>query len=473
MVSSKGCVLYFNPRFSELTDLTPESVGDDPIVTNLHPEDQHFALQCRERLRGGESPVRFTARHLKADGSYFAAEIRAFNIDWQGAPAQLLMIHDISQRKELEAQLRNNISEQEAVLNSTLVGVMMTASFQVRWINRRASDILTYSKYELVDFPISILFPSHALWQEFELESAGLLAVGQSVTIECELKRKGGDNIFCLLHGQPIKSRTREKVVVWTVLDVSERKRAERETQAAVNRERDLAEIQSRFVAMASHEFRTPLTAILSSTELLEHHRSMLTYEDQGEALLDIRTSVLRMRSLIEGIFTVGRADAGALVCRPMAVDIQKLIQTVTYEAKLQHPGQHEIRIESGVFELDGNVLIDPELARIILVNLIGNSIKYSPTATPIIISTHIVTGAGDKLTIVVQDFGIGIPIADQSRITQTYFRASNVTGIKGIGLGLTIVRRAVDAHHGSMLVESTPGSGTRVEIVLPLVSGT
>jgi PAS domain S-box-containing protein len=465
VVTRKGKVLFANPRLTELTGLTAASIGDDPLTNNLHPEDQHFALQCRERLRSGENAVRFTGRYLKSNGSYLTVEIRAFNVRWDDEePAQLLFIHDVSQRKELETQLRNNIAEQEAVLNSTLVGVLMSAGYQIRWINRRASDILGYGKYELVDVPLSLVFPSRSLWQEFELESSGLLAAGQSVTIECELRRKDGDVNFCVLHGQPIKSRKRDRVVVWTLLDVSEQKRAERETQSAIKRERELAEVQSRFVAMASHEFRTPLTAILSATELLEHHRDTLSKDDEQEVLTDIRSSVLRMRSLIEGVFTVNRADSGALVCKPQPVNLRDLIENVLVEAKMQHPGTHHVTYEpaSGVPEA---LHIDPELTRIILVNLVGNAIKYSPKGTPVAVSVSIVS---DQLAISVRDEGIGIPTADQSRIAKAYFRASNVSGIKGTGLGLTIVRRAVDAHGGVMAIQSEAGKGTTVSVGIP-----
>jgi signal transduction histidine kinase len=181
--------------------------------------------------------------------------------------------------------------------------------------------------------------------------------------------------------------------------------------------------------------------------------------------MTDIRSSVLRMRSLMEGIFTVNRADAGVLECKPMAVDIRKLINKVINEAKLQHPGQHPLEAQCHD-ELPEVVGIDAELVRIVLTNLVGNAIKYSPNETAIKVNASVVA---NQLALSVQDFGIGIPSAEQSKIAKAYFRASNTTGIKGTGLGLTIVRRAVDAHGGVMAIQSEAGKGTTVSVAVPL----
>ena len=210
------------------------------------------------------------------------------------------------------------------------------------------------------------------------------------------------------------------------------------------------------FVGMVSHEFRTPLAAILSSVDLLDSYGDRLAGEDKSELLMQIRTGVARMTGMIEQLLLTSRLETGSFHFAPVPHRVADLLVQVIGEVERAHPGAQRIAIDCD--GLDAARQVDPQLLRHILVNLLGNALKYSPADSPVQCRLH---GEGERLVITVTDRGIGIPPDDLPRLFETFHRGTNVGQVPGTGIGLYVVKACVDLHRGEIAVDSRPGEGT------------
>jgi signal transduction histidine kinase len=249
-----------------------------------------------------------------------------------------------------------------------------------------------------------------------------------------------------------------------TRLQLVQMQGALREAEHTARREQELGELKNRFLAMASHEFRTPLTAIQSATEVLLHYHDALPVSERQQIIGDIQLALVRLRNTMEQVLTMSRADAGAMALRLESMQVGPWCAALTAELARVHRRDH-VECHVSADARDRWVLVDVELVQQAVTNLIVNAIKYSPSQSPVKVDVLI---RGSHLLIRVADEGIGIPQADQPRLFEAFHRASNTGAIQGTGLGLTIVKRAVDAHGGQVTVESEEGKGSVFTLTLP-----
>lgn len=228
-------------------------------------------------------------------------------------------------------------------------------------------------------------------------------------------------------------------------------------------KQRELAELKSRFVSMTSHEFRTPLSTIMSSSEMLAAYSDKWSVEKKEQHFQRIRSSVQGMTRMLDGILLIGRSDAGMLSFNPARLDLGKFCADAVESAVLACRADHEIVLEGP--EPEPAVIADEALLRHMVDNLLSNAVKYSPRGSKVLMK---VSREGQDVVLDVRDQGIGIPDADQKRLFETFHRGGNVGTTSGSGLGLSIVKRAVDLHGGSLALESAVGVGTRFTIRLP-----
>lgn len=239
------------------------------------------------------------------------------------------------------------------------------------------------------------------------------------------------------------------------------------EVVRALEQEKELNELKSRFLSMASHEFRTPLTTILSSSELLQRYAQRLPEEKQKTHHQRIQTSVRHMTTLVDQVLTVEKNRTGHTQFSPVAIDLASFCADIVDEFRLGAAAQHHLTLQLEGTDGDGciQVEMDPELLRRILHNLLSNAVKYAPASTQISLR---VSQCGEKTHFFVSDEGIGIPQQDQARLFQFFHRAANVGVISGTGLGLYIVKQAVNQHGGNIRVESEEGKGSAFYVELP-----
>jgi signal transduction histidine kinase len=268
--------------------------------------------------------------------------------------------------------------------------------------------------------------------------------------------------------------------------DITSQKLTEAEIEQALQTERELSELKSQFISIPSHEFRTPLTTISTSAELLERYRHRLSEEKQLTHLHRIQTAVGQMAQLLDDVLLIGKAGAGKLEFNPTPVDLVSFCGDLVAELQLTVKTQHQITFthqgdctlaaqdasesnDSRLLTAQSLPLLDEKLLRHIFGNLLSNAIKYSPSGSTVHFK---LTGLNHRAIFQVQDQGIGIPLEDQPRLFESFHRASNVGTIQGTGLGLAIVKQCVELQRGQISVESVVGKGTTFTINLPLNFG-
>jgi signal transduction histidine kinase len=229
--------------------------------------------------------------------------------------------------------------------------------------------------------------------------------------------------------------------------------------------ERHLAHLQRNFVSMASHEFRTPLTIIDAHAQRLIKLNKRLPGEEITERAGKIRSAVMRMTHLMENLLNSSRlVDSGAeLYFHPVDFDLAALLREV---CQLHREISPKAQILQRVGERPLMMVGDPKLLFQVFSNIVANAIKYSPGGGLIKFDAAI---DGDRVTVTVDDNGMGIPEKDLARLFERYFRASNVSGMVGTGVGLYLVKMVVALHGGEVAVESREGHGARFTVRLPV----
>jgi len=231
-----------------------------------------------------------------------------------------------------------------------------------------------------------------------------------------------------------------------------------------LEKERELSELKSRFVSTASHEFRTPLTVIFTSSEVLRLYHDRLTTERRLEHLERIQSAVSHMTGLMDDVLVIGKMEADRMPFEPSIVDLEAVCREMIHEMTLTLRTRHILFFEAT--GICNPAVIDTKLLRQIVNNIITNAVKYSPDESQIEISLDC---EDDVAVLQVKDHGIGIPEVDQTRLFDTFYRASNAHDIPGTGLGLAIAKTCVELHGGLIYFTSTVGKGTTFTIELPL----
>ncbi len=278
---------------------------------------------------------------------------------------------------------------------------------------------------------------------------------------ELEFEFNEGEKKHYLLIGQKY---AQGQAAVFVAVEITERKRAEIETQNALGKVKELSDLKSRFIFMVSHEFRTPLTSIFTASELLEHYGHKWPPEKILQYLKQIQESVQRMNGLLEDVLIIGAGEVGKLKLQPTELDIVDFCQHLIEEARLSRQNRH-------VFNFNHDtqiqrVVLDAKLLRHILSNLLSNSIKYSPEKKPIDFNLWV---DSTQITFQVVDRGIGIPLEDQKHLFELFHRATNVGTIGGTGIGLSIIKKSVDALGGNISFESSVNSGSKFTVSIPI----
>lgn len=238
------------------------------------------------------------------------------------------------------------------------------------------------------------------------------------------------------------------------------------ELYEALDREKEMNELKSRFVSMASHEFRTPLSIVLSSTMLIEQYGVTDQSDRVQKHLKRIKSSVSNLTSILNDFLSLDKLEQGKVDIETDTFDIPEFIREVVEDVQtMRKDGQQLMITHAG----ESTVTLDQKKLRYVMVNLLSNSLKYSPEQADIRISS---VSAKESVAIAVQDNGIGIPEEEQKFLYNKFFRAKNTGSIQGTGLGLTIVKKYVELMGGNLSFVSRPNEGTTFTVHLPKVTG-
>lgn len=284
----------------------------------------------------------------------------------------------------------------------------------------------------------------------YSIEHAKSLAVIQRLNTELE---------------QRVKERTQELGTAIRKLEQTNKSlyEAEQEVRKALQKEKELHELKSRFVTIASHEFRTPLSTVLSSASLISKYKTAEEHDKRQKHVDRIKSAVSNLTSILNDFLSISRIEEGKIYNVPTAFDLVAFSAEVADEMQgFLKAGQ---RIHYQNHRDKAIITLDRQLLKNILFNLLSNASKYSAEDKSIYFATKTTE---ESITITVQDEGIGIPEADKTHLFTPFFRAQNVTNIQGTGLGLNIVKKYADIMGGSLQYQSELGRGTTFTIVFP-----
>ena len=234
------------------------------------------------------------------------------------------------------------------------------------------------------------------------------------------------------------------------------------ELDEALKREQELGSMKSRFVSIASHEFRTPLATILSSLSLVEKYSNLNEVQKRDKHISRIKTAVRNLTEILNDFLSLNRLEEGKIITVSEEFNLNELIDEVYQQMSPLVKNDQEIVVIPA-----DNIIFksDPRLITNILINLLSNAIKFSVEGTKIWINSHLEDG---KLILRVKDQGIGIPIEEHKRVFERFYRMSNAGEIQGTGLGLSIVSHYVNLLEGKITFESTENVGTEFTVTIP-----
>jgi signal transduction histidine kinase len=264
---------------------------------------------------------------------------------------------------------------------------------------------------------------------------------------------------------QRVEARTRELNQAITQLEQSNKSlfAAQQEIKKALQKEKELNELKSRFVTIASHEFRTPLSTVLSSASLIGKYKHTEEDEKRQKHVNRIKSAVSNLTTILNDFLSLSRIEEGKVYNVPTSFELLPFVADIVEDMQgyIKVGQQIHVRHQGPAVP----VTLDKQLFRNILLNLVSNASKYSAEGKDIYLDTEITE---EKVIIRVRDEGIGIPEADQPHLFTLFFRAQNAANYEGTGLGLHIVKRYVDLMNGSLQYHSVLDSGTTFTIQLP-----
>lgn len=239
--------------------------------------------------------------------------------------------------------------------------------------------------------------------------------------------------------------------------------KAKEEVSLSFEKERDLNQLKSRFVSMASHEFRTPLSSIQLSASLIEKYAQQFENDNITKHVNKIKSSVGNLTTILNDFLSLERLEAGKVEPSLSSFDLVKFAEEITEEMQIiAKQNQNIIYQHTG---LSSTIILDQNLLKNCIINLIANAIKYSGENTFIEFNTEI---TANSCIVTIKDNGIGIPDIDHKHLFEPFFRANNTGNIPGTGLGLNIVNRYASLMNGTVAFESTINQGTKFTITFP-----
>ncbi|WP_258104295.1 PAS domain-containing sensor histidine kinase [Marinoscillum sp. MHG1-6] len=466
-----------------IEDLVPQSIRD-----HHHAHRSQYFHQPKPRPMG----IGMDLFGQKRDGNVFPIEISLSHFIQDNQPFVASFINDITERKKQQEQLKQYANQlEEKVKERTQELEHLNLGLRKEVMDRRAAELAlrkSQKLYELIarNFPngavnvvdkeFNILF-REGKGLKFDTDEQGnyielIPPEDQDYIKNCLAECQKGDQSTWehhldgetfMVHAVPISfdQNISEQILI-VEENITEIKKAEQETRKLLSRERELNEMKSRFVSMASHEFRTPLSTVLSSVNLIAKYTESDQQEKRDKHLNRIRASVKNLTEILNDFLSLEKLEAGAIECLMEEVDMQAFTQEVIDDLSgIKKTGQ------KFKFDHKGAVIFttDPRLLKNVLINLISNAIKYSPENSAVDIIQEI---SEDTLNIEIKDRGMGIPLEEQKDLFQRFFRAKNAFNIQGTGLGLHIVDKYISLLSGEIKLESEEGKGTTIKILLP-----
>lgn len=501
-----GWFTHVNPAGVRLLGYPSEAafLADPNHIFRVPPWTPAQWQQLREQTRreGHHELEADIRRHV---GEPFRAYVKLTYAEVEGRALLLVNIAEHNRLQRAERALAHSVRRFEAVFTNATLGIIVCDQpGRMVSANARAGQLFGYEPAELLGQPIEVLVPDaagrhHAMLRASYNADPQVRDMGHDRPLSGQ--RRDG-TVFPVEASLSYFYLDEELYVVAYILDLSAKQAAEQELRTqhqrvarlnaeleqkvvartnallltleqlekrgdelalALRAEQELGELKSRFVSMASHEFRTPLTAVLTSADLIEEFPESHQQSQRLKYVAHIRTSVQHLNNILEEFLSVGRIEEGKIEAHPANLNLDHLLRDTVADMRcLRKPGQ-QIDWQT---DCPVPVRLDASLLRKILMNLLSNALKYSGENAVVTVRAAC---RGRELTLMVQDQGVGISLEDQAHLFEQFFRAPSVLTVPGTGLGLYIIVKYLELMGGTIDLQSVPGQGTTVTVSLPL----
>lgn len=523
-IDRHGAIESVNPSAAALFGYAPEEIIGHNIAI-LMPEPYHSKHDqyIHHHLSTGEKKIIGKGREVmgkRKDGSTFPFWLNVERVEVEGRTIFTGIIHDVSDLRRTEEELMVSERRLNAIIDTAVDGIIMIdrrGAMEV--INPSAAAMFGYSAEELIGQNVKMLMPtpyheSHDTYIQNYHDTGVKKIIG--IGREVHGRRKDG-SVFPFnlsisevhlpdrtiyvgaIHDitpqkeaqkrieqlneqleRKVEERTEKLAEVVNKLLVTNKNledqikateaakealfQSQKELQVALQKEQELNQLKSRFVSTASHEFRTPLSTILSSASLIARYETTEQQPNRIKHVNRIKSSVEHLNNILNDFLSISKLEEGKVAQEPCIFEVKAYFEDILDELSgILKPGQNIQYHHTG----DDVTCLDKKLLKNITLNLLSNASKYSEEGCPIALTTHQEDG---QLHLQVQDQGIGIPQSEQHHLFERFFRAKNVINIQGTGLGLNIVKKYVDLMGGTISFYSAEGAGTRFDVMLPQV---
>lgn len=467
-------VIYCNSTFEKITGYSCEEVlGTNPRFLHNRGEDQVEVAKMTRAIKNGDK-CRVQVRNYKKDGTLFWNEVSITPIkNSDGEITHWLGVqNDITDRKNAEQEIEHLVK----IFNESLNEIYVFDAETLKFINANpgAVEKTGYSLEELKSLTPVDLKPDFTEDSFRKMIQPIISDKRKKLDFETNHRRKDGTTYPVEVHVQASVMGDSD-ICAAIILDISDKKdythklektvaQRTEELKAALEKERDLNELKTRFLSLVSHEFKTPLSGILTSAILVGKYTQADQQEKRDKHLKTIANGVHHLTTILNDFLSLERLEKGKELYRLTDFSLSRLLNEVVYNANMMLKTGQKINYPQNIDDIE--IVQDEKIITLALSNLLYNSIKYSPENTTIDIDVEMTDG---KIIFQIKDQGVGIPAKDQKHIFERYFRAENVILTQGTGIGLNIIKAHLENLGGTISFKSRENKGSTFTVELPV----
>lgn len=479
IIDASGKILLYNQQASRLHQSVSEKgleVGQT-FAEIVSEERKKSVGEVLKTVRRQKKPVKIFAEFKGPSGDNVFLEVHYVPV--LGSKKEIRYINviaqDITSRKVLEKKVKQVTADVSNVLEQAHAFIFSVDSqgYVVDW-NNHCEQLTGYSKSEMLSQKVSHLLISE---QSLPLLTELMEKIVRNEAVsnfEFPIQTKKCDELIIMLSATP-RTNANGRVIGATLVgqDITEltayRRSLENQIQSknaaleqVLRKEKEVVEMKSRFVTIASHEFRSPLSSIDYAANFIKQNAETIEKKMLNEKVEVIEKQVSHMSHLLEDVLNFSRNERGGIKVVPAKICLSTFVRNAVEEVSCHSKNSHHICVSSN--EL-GSWVTDEKLLRNVVINLLTNAVKFSPGRDEVYLN---VLDKGAFISIEVKDEGIGIPADEIDKIFEPFVRGKAVDAIQGTGLGLSIVKKAVELLQGSIQVDSRPGKGSVFKVTLP-----